>query len=120
MAITQQDPVIKYQVKVTSGDNQREPLFTRAQSHVHSLCKVTGSKAQDKQGHWDLVQTPTHINNLCGYLENYINKPDAHILREGFTKGFRLNYPGSRLSSGSKDPMSAIENKDLEKTHKTK
>lgn len=109
MAITQPGNVSRPQAKETRCDNQCEPLFTRAQAHVLNLDKDIGSKAQGKQGLWDLGQSPIIVDKLCGYLERYNNYKDAQVLREGFQRGFRLNYLGSRKASISDNLKSAFE-----------
>lgn len=61
---------------------------------------------------WDKGFTPIKTDVLCSYLSLYPNKIVAAELKEGFIRGFRLQYTGPRISTFSKNLVSALQFRD--------
>jgi len=55
----------------------------------------------------DLGKTPIKTARLEHYLQFYPSRMDAHILLEGFTNGFKINYRGPRQSFDCSNLISA-------------
>lgn len=55
------------------------------------------SKLFDPKDLWALGRTPIKVQNLSKYLDEYPDVRAACFLRNGFAKGFQLNYTGPRL-----------------------
>jgi hypothetical protein len=49
------------------------------------------------------------LKKMEEFLEFYTNTVDAHILLDGFTSGFKVNYEGPRCSYDSINLISARE-----------
>jgi hypothetical protein len=86
-------------------------------NHVSDLLPQTRLKTQDI---WALGNSPIKVGKLNNYLDCYPKPQEASYLKNGFTKGFQLNYTGPRIHVTSKNLKSAIENQDelLERVHK--
>ncbi|CAC5362932.1 unnamed protein product [Mytilus coruscus] len=55
----------------------------------------------------ELGKTPIKVERLRHCLKSYPNKIDAHILLDGFTNGFKVNYMGPRQSVNCSNLISA-------------
>lgn len=60
---------------------------------------------------WVKGKTPVHTEVLFEYLEYYPNRSVALELVEGFSRGFRLQYTGPRVSISSQNLVSANQYK---------
>ena len=55
----------------------------------------------------ELGKTPIKVERLRHFLKSFPNKIDAHILLDGFTNGFKVNYMGPRQAVNCSNLISA-------------
>ncbi|CAG2218126.1 unnamed protein product [Mytilus edulis] len=81
-------------IKTMSMDSDLSPH--RQSQEVYSQYRLT-----------ELGKTPIKVERLRHFLKSFPNKIDAHILLDGFTNGFKVNYMGPRQAVNCSNLISA-------------
>ena len=84
----------KKAIKTMSMDSDLSPH--RQSQEVYSQYRLT-----------ELGKTPIKVERLRHFLKSFPNKIDAHILLDGFTNGFKVNYMGPRQAVNCSNLISA-------------